>query len=206
MPISLDFDTLIKILSPILVAIVGAVAKHIIEGKPRLILYLVHATAHPMPPPPASNTTTTESDDKAAATGPPAPVRFVHTHAIVVQNTGKKTAHNVRINHAIFPLSYQLYPAVSHTVTGGSGASAEICIPVLVPSEQVSISYLYFPPLIWDQIVSSVKCDEMLAKVIQTIPTAPPSRAIRWLFWVVLFIGASTVTYGLLKLLPFALQ
>jgi hypothetical protein len=213
----MDFDTIIKLVSPLLVAIVGAVVKRVIEGKPKVITYLVHAASHPLPPAPAPAPAPVPAlpapqeqesvPQEAHAPPPPAPgARWVHTHAVVVKNTGKKTATNVRINHAVFPLSYQLYPPISHTVTPGQGESADICIPVLVPGEQVTISYLYFPPLLWTQIVGPVKSDEGMAKTIQTIPTAPPPRGAIWILWAVLFVGASTIVYWLLRLLPLVLQ
>jgi hypothetical protein len=45
----ISMDMLAKILSPILVAIVGGLLKKYLEGRPRLIVYLVHASAHPIP-------------------------------------------------------------------------------------------------------------------------------------------------------------
>ena len=186
MPLIIDFEAVIKLLSPLLVALIGAIAKNYFEGKPKLITFLVHSVAHPMPP---DQTTGQVPGD-------------VHTHTIVVMNTGKKTAHNVRIDHPFFPLSYVLTPPKNHTVTHGLGTSAEICIPVLVPSEQISISYLYFPPVTWSQISGWVKCDEGMAKAIQVIPSPPPPKPILWLLWALTFVGASTVMYWGLRALP----
>ena len=100
-----------------------------------------------------------------------------------------------------------VWPLVHHTVTRGQGSSAEICIPVLVPNEQVTISYLYFPSLLWNQIAGPIKSDEALAKAIQTIfPTSPPPRVVMWIIWILIFVGASTIVYWLLKLLPVVLR
>lgn len=190
MTLEIDFDAAIKLISPLLVALISAIAKRYVEGKPKLITYLVHSVAHPMPPDPTTG----------QARGD------VHTHTIVVMNTGKKTAHNVRIDHAVLPISYVVSPPVSHTVSHGQGTSAEICIPVLVPNEQVSISYLYFPPLTWNQINAWVKCDEGMAKAIQVIPTSPPPKPVLWLVWTLTFVGASAVVYFALRLLPYLLN
>ncbi len=214
----MDFDTIIKLVSPILVGIIGAFVKRWVEGKPRLIIYLVHASEHPLPPPtpqaaaPQPATPQLEgpahAEQSATPVGPPAPTgpRMAHSHAIVVKNTGKRSAKNVRIDHEIFPFSYRLMPPVSHTVNYGQDGSAEILIPVLVPGEQVTVSYLYFPPLTWHRINAWVKSDEGMAKNVQTIAMAPPPRAVIWLLWFAAFIGASTVVYWLLKLLPLVLQ
>ena len=190
MSFEIDFEAFIKLLSPLVVAIIGFIAKNYFEGKPKLITYLVHSIAHPMPPNPSTGQLPGD----------------VHTHTIVVMNTGKKTAHNVRIDHAFFPISYVLTPPKNHTVTHGQGSSAEICIPVLVPNEQISISYLYFPPITWSQINGWVKCDDGLAKSIQVIPSTPPPKPLLWLLWTLMFIGASTVVYWALRALPSLLK
>lgn len=186
MPLNIDFEAVIKLLSPMLVALIGAIAKNYFEGKPKLITFLVHSVAHPMPHDPTTGQVPGD----------------VHTHTIVVMNTGKKTAHNVRIDHPYFPLSYVLTPPKNHMVTHGQGTSAEICIPVLVPNEQISISYLYFPPVTWSQISGWVKCDEGMAKAIQVIPSTPPPKPVLWLLWALTFVGASTVMYWGLRALP----
>lgn len=186
----IDFDGAIKLISPVLVAIVGAFLKNALEKRPQLVTYLMHSVAHPIP-----------ADPETGQTQP-----NVHTHTVVVMNAGKKTATNVRIDHAFFPPSYVVTPPVSHTVTPGQGGSAEICIPVLVPNEQVSISYLYFPPITWGQINGWVKCDEGMAKVIKVIPSSPPSKPLKLTIVFLSFVGASTVLYSLLRMLPYLLS
>jgi hypothetical protein len=211
MPFELNFDTIIKVAAPLLVALIGGVGKRVIEGRPRLIMYLVHASEHPLPNPVGANQVegpVAQHEQNQQPDHPPSPaVNLAHSHAIVVKNTGKRSAFNVRIDHQIFPFSYRVMPPLNHKVTySEQDLSAEICIPVLVPGEQVTISYLYFPPLTWHRINAYVKSDEGMAKVIQTIPTAPPPRLVVWLIWVLMFIGASTAAYWLLKLLPVVLR
>ena len=50
------------------------------------------------------------------------------------------------------------------------GGGQEILFPSLVPNEQITVSYLYLPPVTWDQINLGVKSDEGFAKVIRVIP------------------------------------
>jgi hypothetical protein len=123
-----------------------------------------------------------------------------------VRNTGKKPAHNVRIGHAAFPPSYQIYPPVSHTVSRGQGNSAEIHIPVLVPNEQITISYLYFPPLLWNEVAAYAKCDEGMAKELNVIPSAQLSKPIIAILWAFMFVGASTCTYWAFTLINHLVQ
>lgn len=169
-----DLEVIAKLLSPLLAALFGAIAKRYFEAKPKLVSYLVHSSAIPL-------------NDEANTQ--------INTHSIVVRNAGKKAAHNIRIGHNFLPKSFQIYPPVSHTTLPGPNGSAEILIPALVPNEQVSISYLYFPPMTFGQINAYTKSDEGLAQIINAIPTPQPSKLVVAVLWVLLFIGASTVAY-----------
>jgi hypothetical protein len=75
------------------------------------------------------------------------------------------------------------------------GGGAEIVIPKLVPSEQVSISYLYFPPLLWSQIHAYTKSDEGFAKIINVLPTPQLPKWIANLIWLLVFIGVVSLLY-----------
>ncbi|GAO36660.1 hypothetical protein SCT_2070 [Sulfuricella sp. T08] len=172
----LDIEVIAKLLSPLIAALIGAIAKRYFEGKPKLISYLVHSSAIPL------------NDDKNTQ---------VNTHCIVVRNAGKKTAHNIRVGHNFLPKGFQIYPPVSYTVLESSNGSAEILIPTLVPSEQVSISYLYFPPLTWSQVNAYTKSDEGMANIINAIPTPQPSKFVVLLIGLLMFLGASTLVYWL---------
>lgn len=173
----IDIDTIAKLVSPLIVAVFSLVLSRYIEAKPKLISYVVHASEFPL------------KDEN---------INGVRTHGIVIRNIGKRTAKNIRIGHANLPHSYQIFPNVAHKVEDGANGSAEIVVPTLVPNEQVSVSYLYFPPLLWNQIVSYTKSDEGMAKEINIIPSPKwPQWRIN-LVWGLIFIGASTVIYWLL--------
>ena len=170
---NLGIDVIGKLIAPVLTALVGFVVKRYLEARPKLITYLVHASAIPL------------GDEKKTE---------VNTHSIVVRNTGKRTAHNVRVGHNFLP-AFQIYPQLSHEVVKGANNSAEIIIPTLVPGEQINISYLYFPPNLWSQVHSYCKSDEMTAKYINIIPTQQLNRAQLAVVWCLLFVGASTLVY-----------
>jgi hypothetical protein len=169
----INIDVVGKLLAPFLTAIVGLIVKRYFEARPNLITYLVHASAIPL-------------DDEKQTN--------VNTHSIVVRNSGKKTANNVRIGHNFLP-AFQIYPQLSHKVISGTNNSAEIVIPTLVPGEQINISYLYFPPQVWSQVHSYCKSDEMTAKYINVIPAAQLNKLQLAIIWCLLFIGASTLVY-----------
>lgn len=175
----INIDVIGKLLAPIFTAIVGFIAKRYLEVRPKLITYLVHASAIPL-----------EDENKTN----------VNTHSIVVRNSGKRTAHNVRIGHNFLP-PFQIYPQLAHEVVRGANKSAEILIPTLVPGEQINISYLYFPPNVWSQVHSYCKSDEMEAKYINIIPTAQLNKLQLAVIWCLLFIGTSTLVYWVMYLL-----
>ena len=170
---NIDIDIVGKILAPTITAIIGFITKRYFDARPKLITYLVHASAIPL------------GDDKKTN---------VNTHSIVVRNAGKKTAHNVRLGHNFLP-AFQIHPQLAHEVVKGTNNSAEIIIPTLVPGEQINISYLYFPPELWSQVHSYCKSDEMTAKYINVIPTSQLNKLQLFTIWCLLFVGASTVVY-----------
>jgi hypothetical protein len=79
---NIDIDIVGKILAPTITGIIGFITKRYFDARPKLITYLVHASAIPL------------GDDKKTN---------VNTHSIVVRNAGKKTAHNVRRVTISFP-------------------------------------------------------------------------------------------------------
>lgn len=210
----IDAEVIAKLLVPVLVAIAGALLKRRLEGRARLVTYLVHSASNPLPLPPQQAPAAVHPQRLrrlaewigwVPAGETPAPnlatfPRAVNTHAIVVRNVGKKTAHSVRIGHAFFPPSYNIFPPVSHTLQWFH-QSAEIIIPVLAPGEQITVSYLYFPPLLWSQVVGHVKCDEGLAEGVSAIPNAPLSKQARWSIGMLAFAGASILLYWALAAL-----
>ena len=174
----IGLDAILKLASPVLTALIGWVSKQYLEARPNLVTYLVHASAIPL------------NDERET---------IVNTHSIVVRNVGKRTATNVRIGHNNLPPSFQVFPPIPYTVTKGHKDSAEILIPTMVPDEQISVSYLYFPGLTWHNVNSYTKADHGFAEIINNIPSKGPSKILVSLFWGFAFLGASTVLYTLAR-------
>ncbi|WP_085698744.1 hypothetical protein [Pseudomonas sp. B26(2017)] len=172
---SFDIDVIAKLLAPTISAI-AFIVKRLLEKKPKLITYLVHSSEVPL------------GDEQKSK---------VNFHSIVVRNAGKKTANNIRIGHQFLP-AFQINPQLAHEIIKGSNNAAEILIPTLVPGEQINISYLYFPPILWSQIHSYCKSDEMPAKYVNIIPAAQLSTIQTTTIWGLMFIGASTLLYWLI--------
>lgn len=183
-----DVDAVIRIVSPVMVSIITVIVKNFTERKPRLIVYLKSATQHPIPRQSNSDNSNSAAVDEVRSA-------HVNTHVIIIKNIGKKTANNVRIDHEYFPESYHVFPPINHVVTKREGGSAEILIPTLVPDEDVQISYLYFPPILWTTVNAYVKCDEGKALTMNVDIYKPKSKILTTIMNIFSFIGATVFVY-----------
>lgn len=196
----LSWEFISKAVIPVSAPVVAAIVKRRLERRPKLITYLSHVSAFQVPAAGtqhASSPALPDSEQLASAphgVQPPQPGR-VFAHSIVVRNVGKKTSTNVRIGHAAEPFCYQVFPKVSFSVTTIPNGGWEISIPTLVPNEQVQISYLYFPPVTWDQINSTTKSDEEQAQVVQLLPTPAPNPMTRAMTVVLLYVGVAASAF-----------
>ena len=181
---SLDLETFAKVASPIFTLVMGAVIKRYTEGRPRLLSFLGHVSAF------------TLQGEKNTA---------VFTHAVVVRNAGRIAAKNVRLGHMNLPQNVRVEPQVEHTICRRPDGTGEIVIPVLVPKEQVTISYLYFPPLTYNQINAYTKSDDGFAKIINAISTPQPPKPVVWLVWALMFVGASFLVYWAVRLVGYVI-
>jgi uncharacterized repeat protein (TIGR01451 family) len=150
--------------------------------RPKLITWYVHSSAVDVHPNPGQTLT-------------------FHHHAIVVRNNGRRTANNVRLGHYFLPASFSVFPAIPHTVNPpGGGVNAEIVFPTLVPGEQVTITYLYFPPLIWSGVNSYIRSNEGMGRLVSVIPAIQYPRWVVRIIGFLLFLGFATALYGLIEL------
>lgn len=178
----IDWMLIATIVGPLLAIVFGAWLNHALEGRPRLLSYLVHASAI---------NTRRQPNSQSLLT--------VHTHSIVVRNTSRRSATNVRLTHRVLP-DFTIYPPVDHQVVSLPDGSQEIVIPILVRAEQITVSYLYFPPLTWDQINTRTKSDEGFARIIQVLPMPPAHRGLVFTVLSLAFADACGVIYLAAKL------
>lgn len=156
---------------------VGIWLSHWLERKPKLVSYLWHASAFQI-------------------RTPGKPDMKVHTHGIVIRNTGKKPATNIRVSHLTLPINYQVFPDVKHQVEELPNGGRDIVFPILVPGEQVSISYLYYPPLLWSQVHAGIKSDDGFAQELTVLPTPQLKGWQLWGLRMLIIIGSLTVLYA----------
>ncbi|HAL56852.1 MAG TPA: hypothetical protein DCP63_10345 [Bacteroidetes bacterium] len=181
---TIDPDLIAKVCGPLLSLIVSATIKHYAEARSKVVSFIGHVSAF------------TLQDEQHTV---------VHTHSVVVRNAGRKAASNVRLTHGVLPINVTLYPPVQHSIARNADGSGEIVLPVLVPKEQVTVSYLYFPPLLWNQINLATKSDEGFAKIINVMPMPQPSKGVIAGVWALMFIGASFLFYWVVRLVIYAL-
>ncbi len=145
----IDWGVVASIAAPIIALFVGVWVNRKFESRPNLISYYGHISAF---------THTPEAGNPFD----------IHTHSVVLRNAGKKSATNVRIRHSVFP-DFNIWPQVQYEVEELPGGGAEIVIPNLVPGEEVTISYLYFPPVTAAEINAGIKSDEGFAQAIPVL-------------------------------------
>ena len=152
---------------------VGAALNRYLERRPKLIVYLAHSSAVSIRPPEGAQFS-------------------VHTHSIVVRNAGSQPAVNVRLGHFVLP-SFSVYPNVNYEVTDLPEGGREILFRTLVPGEQVTVAYLYYPPLLWSGIHSYTKSDAGFAREVRVLPTPQPPRWVRIVAWALIGLGSLTL-------------
>ncbi len=119
----------------------------------------------------------------------------VNTHSVVVFNRGRRAATNVRFQHTNLP-SFSIWPRNTiHHVHG-----TDIVLPRLLPNEWVEVSYLYFPPMTFQQVNAGIRSDEVFARPIPMILQRHYPRWFAVAVRIVELVGLSAVTYGLYRL------
>lgn len=183
----IDLSLAASIAEKVLLVVVGAAAARFVESRPRLVAFYGHVGDFRIAP--------------AASDAPPMPVR---THTVVVRNAGRRAAHNVRVPHRGALEAANIHVSVDvgvhherHTLPNGE---EEIVFPTLAPRQQVTISYLYFPPLTWNVINLPITSDEGVARVLNVLPTHQFPRWVIVVLWALIAVGVATLLYGLLEL------
>ena len=122
----------------------------------------------------------------------------VNTHTVVLRATGRQAATNVRLHHATLPL-FSIWPQVPHNVETLPDGSRDIVIPILIPGEQLAISYLYFPSLTFDQINKGIKCDQGFAHAIPVLLQRQYPRWVNYVVQCLLLVGVGVIAYFLYR-------
>lgn len=171
---NIDWVLVATIAAPILTLFAGVALDRFLERKPRVVAYFSHTSVF------------------RVAGNPPFPV---HTHGIVIKNTGRQPAADIRVRHRILPPNFQLFPDIAFTLENLPSGGVEIVVPRLVPNEQVSITYLYFPPLLFSQIHDGIRHSQGFADEITMLPTPHYPKWVSRLLALFVWIGIVAVVY-----------
>ncbi|MDE0127992.1 MAG: hypothetical protein OXQ86_00300 [Gammaproteobacteria bacterium] len=174
---AVEWNVVATIAAPLIALVIGAALNRAIERRARLVTYLGHVSAHKV------NQTS----------GPPLDV---FTHSVVLKNSGRKAAKNVKLAHSILP-SFHVIPSVNYEIEQLPDGGANIVIPALIPDEQVTISYLYFPPTTWDKINGPIRSDEGFARVMQVLPTVQAPNWLNQILAGLALLGLTALIYVL---------
>ncbi len=179
---TIDWNVIATIASPIIALFIGAGLNRLIESRPKLVSYLGHVSGIHL----KGNEEQKELQ--------------VNTHSVVLRNAGRKTGTNIRLGHITLP-DFQIFPDIDYSIRQLPGGEYEIVIPKLVPKKQITITYLYFPPLTWDRINTHLESDNGSIKVLNVLPTVQLSKWSLRAFWLVLGYGVIAILYSCYELI-----
>jgi hypothetical protein len=171
----IDWNVVSTITAPVIALFVGVWVNRKFENRPVLISYLSHVSSFRHTP----------------QGGQPLQV---NTHSVVLRNTGRQSATNVRFHHITLP-DFNIWPTVVHHVETLPDGSKDIVIPTLVPQEEITISYLYFPPIMAGDVNAGIKCDQGFAKQIAVLLRSQVPRWLSNILLVLVLVGLITTCY-----------
>ncbi len=177
-----DWQIVVAVAMPVITLFLGIWADRRFERRPKVFFHPGHISSFTLNA--GGNPTT------------------INTHSIVLRNVGRRPATNVRMSHLYLP-EFNIWPPVPYSVEQVPNTGPEIVIPIMVPDQELTISYLYFPPMTVSEVNSGVRFDEGIATSIPVLLQRlyPPwFTRIAGAFMV---LGAITLIYGLFELMAF---
>ena len=118
----------------------------------------------------------------------------INTHSIIIQNNGRKSAKNIRVAHNVLP-EFSVYPDVQYESNDLPQGGKEIIFPILIPKGELTITYLYYPPTTYNQILTTIGSDEGAAKIIDVWQVRKLSKVITALIGFLMVIGSISIVY-----------
>ena len=163
------------IAAPIIALFVGVWLNRAFESRPVLISYYGHISSHRIHPPNQN-------------------VTVVHSHAVVLRTAGRRSATNVRLHHHTLP-DFDIYPSIDYSTSTLNDGSIDIVIPTMPPGREITISYLYFPPLVATNINAGIDSNEGVAKQIPVLLQRMMPSWFNRLALLMMIVGLVTVGY-----------
>ncbi len=184
-----DWNIVVPVIAAVVGALVGQWLRSRLEKRPNLVYYyssLVNAKYQ------APNNTMVP----------------IYTHSLVIFNSGKQKANNVRISHIWLP-NFDISPATEHRVEKLLDESLDIVISQVVPGETLTISYVYFVPRQINDIhgrLGAVKSDEGYASLQAMQEQILLSPWMKRFSYAIALVGLGTVIYMLIHVVIFVVK
>ena len=175
-----DWQFFATVAAPILALFVGVWVNRRFESRPVLLFHWGHVSSF-------------NYQKGDGTTG------VVNTHSVIIRNAGRRVATNVRLSHVHLP-DFNMWPRVQYRLERVPNSGDDIVIPAVIPNEQVSISYLYFPPLTYANVNAGVKCDEGFATPIPVLLQRQYPSWFNYSAAALVIAGMSVLIYGLFQL------
>ncbi len=179
----MDLELFLKVSGIFFTGVVAVIVDRLIRAQPKLVHYVLHPTAVRL-----------QSDQNST----PDSVFQVNTHSIVIRNIGRKVAQGVSVGHHMLP-NYSVYPNTLFSPTPLSQGGTELVFPKLRPKEQITITYLYYPPTTYIDVHSYVKHDEGFSREIPVLPAQQFSKWVYLLVAMLMAMGAITIIYWIIR-------
>ncbi len=173
----IDWTLAVQVVGGTILLVIGGFLTRLFERKPHVIYFISHASGF--------RQRNTELGEEF----------WIFAHSIVLRNTGRRTAKNVRIGHRILPDQFNVFPSTDYEINHLPDGGDEIIIDQLVPREQVTISYLYSPPLTYQDIIGEVKHDDGFARLHQVLLQRQYPKSLNIVAGILTLLGAITLIY-----------
>ena len=175
-----NWQVLATVAAPIVALLVGIWLNRRFESRPVLLYHWGHVSSFKHPGQDGANVT-------------------LNTHSVVIRNVGRRAATNVRLSHGQLPY-FNIWPPVQHRLEEVPDSGRDIVIPIVVPNEHLTISYLYFPPITYAEVNHGIKFDEGLATPIPVLLQRQYPVLLYYTAGALMIMGMSTLAYGLVEL------
>ncbi len=183
---AVDWNAVATIAAPVITLFLGVWVNRKFESRPAIISYFSHVSAFRYSP----------------LGGQPV---GINTHSVVLRNTGRKSATGIRIHHSTLP-DFNIWPTVAHSVETLPDGTKDIVIPMLVPGEQITVSYLYFHPVTVDQVNAGIKSDQGFSQQISVLLQRQFPRWVNFIVGTLMITGLVAILYALYTFISAAIR
>jgi len=172
----MDWNVFATIIAPIVTLFVGMFLNHYLEGRAKLIAHYGHVSGF------------------RSHQSPNGQILEVNTHSVVIRNTSNAAVHNISVTHNHLP-EFSVFPDIRYSVNDLPGGGKEILFPMLTAKEQASITYLYFPPITYNQIRTNIRAENSSVKIINVWQVPTLSKKAIYFVWFMMISGAISWCY-----------